>query len=71
MAYARSGASRSIKNGLLGLRNLTMIEQIQKMIYYARNEKIDLNEIPLDDHKTFELLQKEIQQAYSSWSRRE
>ncbi|MEK4495211.1 DNA polymerase III subunit alpha [Ureibacillus sp. FSL W8-0352] len=47
-----------LKMDFLGLRNLTMIEQIQKMIYYARNEKIDLNEIPLDDHKTFELLQK-------------
>lgn len=47
-----------LKMDFLGLRNLTMIEQIQKMIYYTRNRRIDLNEIPLDDKQTFELLQK-------------
>lgn len=47
-----------LKMDFLGLRNLTMIEQIQKMIEYTRNEKINLDEIPLDDKKTFELLQK-------------
>ncbi|MFC5558312.1 DNA polymerase III subunit alpha [Ureibacillus thermophilus] len=47
-----------LKMDFLGLRNLTMIEQIQKMIYYTRNQYIDLNKIPFDDKKTFELLQK-------------
>ncbi|MED3661942.1 DNA polymerase III subunit alpha [Ureibacillus terrenus] len=46
-----------LKMDFLGLRNLTMIEQILKMIHYNRNIYIDLNEIPLDDRKTFELLQ--------------
>ncbi|NLY78931.1 MAG: DNA polymerase III subunit alpha [Lysinibacillus sp.] len=47
-----------LKMDFLGLRNLTMIEQIRKTIYYARNKFIDLYEIPLNDEKTFQLLQQ-------------
>lgn len=47
-----------LKMDFLGLRNLTIIEQIRKAIYYSQNKVIDLYNIPLDDEKTFKLLQQ-------------
>nr|WP_232337038.1 DNA polymerase III subunit alpha [Lysinibacillus timonensis] len=47
-----------LKMDFLGLRNLTIIEQIRKSIYYATKHVIDLNNIPLDDKRTYELLQQ-------------
>ncbi len=47
-----------LKMDFLGLRNLTIIERTLKLIKYRYNKEIDIDEIPLDDAKTFKLLQK-------------
>lgn len=48
-----------LKMDLLGLKNLTIIEDTLARIYVLHNQlKIDLDKIPEDDPKTFELLQK-------------
>ncbi|CAM5202471.1 DNA-directed DNA polymerase OS=Ureibacillus acetophenoni OX=614649 GN=SAMN05877842_102498 PE=4 SV=1 [Ureibacillus acetophenoni] len=47
-----------LKMDFLGLRNLTIIEQIRKSIHYTNKIEIDLNQIPLNDQKTYELLQR-------------
>ena len=45
-----------LKMDFLGLRNLTILEQICRSIQYSHGVTIDLQAIPLDDAKTFELL---------------
>ncbi|WFQ92492.1 DNA polymerase III subunit alpha [Mycoplasma feriruminatoris] len=45
-----------IKMDILGLRNLTTIQEIKHLIYLNQNLKISLNKIPLNDKKAFELL---------------
>jgi DNA polymerase-3 subunit alpha len=45
-----------LKLDILGLVNLTILDKTIKMIAQTRGEDIDLNELPLDDPKTFELL---------------
>lgn len=45
-----------LKMDFLGLRNLTIIDQIQQSIYYTYHRRISLHDIPLNDDKTFELL---------------
>lgn len=47
-----------LKMDFLGLKNLTIIEETLKRIYAVRGENIDIEKIPLDDKKTFDLLQK-------------
>jgi len=47
-----------LKIDLLGLKNLTIIEDTLARIYKVQNKKIDIENIPHDDKKTFELLQK-------------
>ncbi len=48
-----------LKMDFLGLKNLTIIEDTLARIYVVRNkEKVDIEEISLDDEKTFELLQQ-------------
>jgi len=47
-----------LKMDLLGLRNLTIIEDALKIIKETTGEKIDLSNIDEKDKKTFELLQK-------------
>ncbi len=47
-----------LKVDFLGLKNLTIIEDTLKRIYKVRGESIDISTIPLDDKKTFKLLQK-------------
>ncbi len=47
-----------LKMDFLGLRNLTLIENIQTQINRSTGRKIDLSTIPLDDQKTFALLSK-------------
>ena len=47
-----------LKMDFLGLKNLTIIEETLKRIYAVRGKNIDIEKIPLDDKKTFELLQK-------------
>ncbi|WP_440896094.1 DNA polymerase III subunit alpha [Amphibacillus sp. Q70] len=46
-----------LKMDFLGLRNLTTIERILKMIARYEREKVDLNQIPLNDQATFALFQ--------------
>ena len=45
-----------LKMDFLGLSNLTIIDQTIKMIHKKTGEAIDLDTIPKDDSKTFELL---------------
>ena len=47
-----------LKMDFLGLLNLTVIEQTLKIIDKTKNIKIDLDKLPLDDKKTFQLLQR-------------
>jgi DNA polymerase-3 subunit alpha len=44
-----------LKMDLLGLRNLTVIQDALELIEKDFDEKIDMKEIPLDDAKTFDL----------------
>lgn len=50
-------ASGLVKMDFLGLRNLTILEQIRWSIYRANGFWIDFNTIPLQDEKTLQLLQ--------------
>jgi len=45
-----------LKMDFLGLRNLTMIASAVEMIKHTQGIDLDMNTIPLDDHKTFNLL---------------
>ena len=50
-----------LKMDFLGLKNLTIIEDTLSRIYVLHNQlKIDLDKIPYDDKKTFELLQQAL-----------
>lgn len=46
-----------LKMDFLGLKNLTIIEDTLARIFVIRNEKIDIDNIPFDDKKTYKLLQ--------------
>ncbi|HPO34867.1 MAG TPA: DNA polymerase III subunit alpha [Syntrophales bacterium] len=46
------------KFDFLGLKTLTMIKNVKKMVEQGRGISIDLDRIPLDDGPTYELLQK-------------
>ncbi|MDD5098304.1 MAG: DNA polymerase III subunit alpha [Candidatus Pacebacteria bacterium] len=46
-----------LKMDFLGLKNLTIIEETLKRIYAVRGENIDIDTIPLDDAKTYKMLQ--------------
>lgn len=46
-----------LKMDFLGLRNLTILEQIRKSIYATQQQAIDFKHIPLEDEATFRLLQ--------------
>jgi len=45
-----------LKMDFLGLRTLTVIDNAEKMIRKRHNPNFDINEIPLDDKKTYDLL---------------
>jgi len=47
-----------LKMDFLGLKNLTIIEDALSRIYVVQNKKINIETLPLDDKKTFQLLQK-------------
>jgi len=47
-----------VKMDFLGLRNLTIIDETLKSIEQRHDKKIDLTTIPLDDPRTYEMLQK-------------
>ncbi|MFP4073718.1 MAG: DNA polymerase III subunit alpha, partial [Actinomycetota bacterium] len=46
-----------LKMDFLGLRNLSIIERCLELLEESTGERIDIDNIPLDDQKTFELLQ--------------
>ncbi|MFZ3054924.1 MAG: DNA polymerase III subunit alpha [Minisyncoccales bacterium] len=46
-----------LKVDFLGLKNLTIIEETLKRIYAVHGVNVDMDKIPLDDPKTFKLLQ--------------
>ena len=47
-----------LKIDLLGLKNLTIIENTLEILEKARGLKVDISQIPMDDKKTFELLKR-------------
>jgi len=47
-----------LKIDLLGLKNLTIIEEAIRLIKEIKDEEIKISQIPLDDKKTFKLLQE-------------
>lgn len=47
-----------LKMDFLGLRNLTILERIRSLIYYDQKRYLQFEKIPLQDQKTFELLQR-------------
>lgn len=47
-----------LKMDFLGLKNLTIMERTIKKIKYSRGTDINIDEIPLTDKKTFELLRR-------------
>jgi DNA polymerase III subunit alpha len=46
-----------LKMDFLGLRNLSIIERCLELLEESTGQRIDIDNIPLDDEKTFELLQ--------------
>lgn len=47
-----------LKMDFLGLRNLTLLDRIRKMIYFDRKQFLDFEKIPFHDAKTFSLFQQ-------------
>lgn len=47
-----------LKMDFLGLRNLTLIESVREAIRYREGRQINLSKLPLNDKKTFQLLQR-------------
>jgi DNA polymerase-3 subunit alpha len=47
-----------LKMDFLGLKNLTIIENTIRLIEKLRSIKIDIDDIPLDDEKTFDVFRK-------------
>jgi len=47
-----------LKMDFLGLRTLTVIEKAVQLVKENRGEEVELNRIPLDDPKTFDLLRE-------------
>src|SRR5438093_905565 len=45
-----------LKMDFLGLTNLTLLENALKLIEETRGIRLDLQTLPLDDHKTYEML---------------
>ncbi len=47
-----------LKIDILGLKNLTIIEDALARIYKVQNKSLKIEDVPLDDKKTYELLQR-------------
>ncbi|MFH0820066.1 MAG: DNA polymerase III subunit alpha [bacterium] len=47
-----------LKMDFLGLKNLTLIENVHEIVQKTRGEDIKIEKIPLDDKKTYRLLQR-------------
>lgn len=54
MKYAENAGL--VKFDFLGLKTLTVIAEAVKLVKFNRNIEIDINNIPLNDKKTFEML---------------
>ena len=46
-----------LKMDFLGLRNLSIIERCLELVEETTGERVDIDSVPLDDEKTFDLLQ--------------
>lgn len=57
-AVSENKAVGLVKADILGLRNLTTLEDTLKFVEQTHNKKIKIDEIPLDDKKTFELISR-------------
>src|SRR5208283_2361242 len=57
-AFDMDGISQMglLKMDFLGLRTLTVIAQTLKLIEQHRSISVDINNLPLDDQKTYEML---------------
>lgn len=47
-----------LKMDFLGLRNLSLLERMQSLIKQTTNKRIDWDELPLEDKRTYKLLQR-------------
>ena len=47
-----------LKMDFLGLKNLTIIEEAKNIIKHTRGREIDIDNLPLDDKKTFKMLRQ-------------
>jgi DNA polymerase-3 subunit alpha len=47
-----------LKMDFLGLRTLTLLEHCLRLIEKSHGQRLDLQQLPLDDRKTYELLQR-------------
>lgn len=47
-----------LKMDFLGLRNLSTLDHIRSLIYFNEKRMLDFEKIPLEDQRTFELLQR-------------
>ena len=47
-----------LKMDFLGLRNLSVIERTLELIVASTGQRVDIDDVPLDDRKTFEMLQR-------------
>ncbi|WP_448561289.1 DNA polymerase III subunit alpha [Trichothermofontia sp.] len=47
-----------LKMDFLGLKNLTMLQKTVDLVQQNRNDRIDLDDLPLNDPKTYKLLEK-------------
>jgi DNA polymerase III subunit alpha len=47
-----------LKMDFLGLRNLSVMERTTELIEAATGERVDIDDVPLDDANTFEMLQR-------------
>ncbi|KPD01417.1 DNA polymerase III subunit alpha [Geobacillus sp. BCO2] len=57
-----------LKMDFLGLRTLTLIEQIVRLIERQTGKPFDVRMLPLDDEKRTRCLALEIQTAFFSWN---
>ena len=53
-----------LKMDFLGLKNLTMIEKTVSLINQSTGRKINIDELPQNDGKTFELIGGEILKVF-------
>ncbi|MEZ6080039.1 MAG: DNA polymerase III subunit alpha [Pirellulaceae bacterium] len=56
-----------LKMDFLGLRNLTILSKAVQIIHQTTGEDLDLLKIPLDDKRTFALLQRGETKGSSNW----